>query len=84
METEGSRSEDIGPAKTRPTLSEESLGSSSSSSVLNSWTILPVAKEKDDDLEKTEELADLRPSSRADKQKIERYILHSNSQIFIL
>jgi len=72
METEGSRSEDIGPAKTRPNLSEESLGSSSSSSVLNSWTILPVAKEKDDDLEKTEELADLRPNSRADKQKIER------------
>ncbi|XP_037723622.1 uncharacterized protein LOC119555968 [Drosophila subpulchrella] len=72
METEGSRSEDIGPAKTGPTLSEESLGSSSSSSVLNSWTILPVVKEKDDGLEKTEELADLRPSSRADKQKIER------------
>ncbi|XP_044252086.1 uncharacterized protein [Drosophila takahashii] len=80
METEGSgsRSEDIGPTKTRsPTLGEGSLGSSSSSSsVLNSWTILPVVvkeEEKDEeDLEKSEELTDLRPSSRADRQKNER------------
>ncbi|XP_043659117.1 uncharacterized protein LOC122623833 isoform X1 [Drosophila teissieri] len=72
MESEGSRSEDIGRTKTGSNLSEESLGSSTSSSVLNSWTILPVAKEKDDGLEaKNEEVTDLRPSSRADKQKNE-------------
>ncbi|XP_017064656.1 uncharacterized protein LOC108103620 isoform X2 [Drosophila eugracilis] len=72
METEGSSSEDNGLTKTRSNLSEESLGSSSSSSVLNSWTILPVVKEKDDGVEKIEELTDLRPNSRADKQKNER------------
>ncbi|XP_017062336.1 uncharacterized protein LOC108102155 isoform X3 [Drosophila ficusphila] len=70
METEGSRCEDIGPTKTRSNLSEESLGSSTSSSVLNSWTILP--KEKDNELEKTEELADSRPASQVEKQKNER------------
>ncbi|XP_016983340.1 uncharacterized protein LOC108047603 [Drosophila rhopaloa] len=79
METEGSRSEDIGRTKT--TFSEESLGSSSSSSVLNSWTILPVVKDKDkekeDGLEKNEELTDLRPSSQADKQKNERCNRHA-------
>ncbi|KAI8033781.1 uncharacterized protein LOC128265204 [Drosophila gunungcola] len=76
MEAEGSRSEDMGRSKTGNTCSEESLGSSSSSSVLNSWTILPVTKDKEKEkeggLEKNEDLTDLRTSSQADKQKNER------------
>ncbi|KAH8408920.1 hypothetical protein KR009_003750, partial [Drosophila setifemur] len=47
-ETEGSMSgEGSGRAKARTISSEESPGSSSSSSGLNSWTILPVEKEGD-------------------------------------
>nr|XP_017018127.1 uncharacterized protein LOC108071779 isoform X2 [Drosophila kikkawai] len=58
LEMEGSTSEDLGRAKARSASGEESLGSSSSSSSgPNSWTILPVVRERGEGLEE-EELPD--------------------------